>query len=350
MNRLLTFLLLLSSLFPIAADSIYIPDNGDYHPFDSNIVRNNTTDTLSYSIPLNDSSACLTANLRIINLRGNPDFAFKITSSDGKTVKVTNPEWGIRLNGDNCNLDITFTPFAKGNILGIDKSGIKVDIASNNRTIASAQWTDNISTDKENMYLLQRNGDEWTLKCGNSIDPNCISFSTANSGSIHNLETILYPAAALDIRYIGITSVDPFPVPPAVGMDWIRERLNTSHDNITGIWEVYDYDINPDYISDRPSLRLALIPDNDGTLSLYYLDGYGKEEPLWERGMLKAFLTPSPFDGIYNMEWYNADFRKMDKYLTADLSNPQVIKLIFTKQQSSIRLLKIKKDSYPGYL
>ncbi len=54
--------------------------------------------------------------------------------------------------------------------------------------------------------------------------------------------------------------------------------------------------------------RLAVVPDpsQPGRFLILYISGAEVEPSLWSEGMLKGCLTPTPFAGQYDLQWFDA--------------------------------------------
>lgn len=95
-----------------------------------------------------------------------------------------------------------------------------------------------------------------------------------------------------------------------------HERLaGMSPDNIStllasakapaGIYTYLDRSGDPAVTRPGGRYRLAVVPDGDCFLILY-MGGAEVEPDFWKPGMLKGRLHPTPFQGQYDLDWYDA--------------------------------------------
>lgn len=72
---------------------------------------------------------------------------------------------------------------------------------------------------------------------------------------------------------------------------------------------LYTYlDRSGDQAIARPGGRysLAVVPEGDGNFMILYMGGAEVEPEFWRPGMLKGRLRPTPFQGQYDLDWYDA--------------------------------------------
>jgi len=86
-------------------------------------------------------------------------------------------------------------------------------------------------------------------------------------------------------------------------------RLLSEHGGgIVGSYAYLDRSTDPAVARPGGRYRLAVVPDPDGTESLLiiYIAGAEVEPSFWKPGMLKGILRPTPFEGQYDLVWYDA--------------------------------------------
>lgn len=88
----------------------------------------------------------------------------------------------------------------------------------------------------------------------------------------------------------------------------VDRRLSQSKSDIVGTYSYLDRSTDPSVARPGGRYRLAIVPDNsaDSTFLVIYMAGAEVEPGLWRPGMLKGVLTPTSFEGQYELAWYDA--------------------------------------------
>ena len=86
--------------------------------------------------------------------------------------------------------------------------------------------------------------------------------------------------------------------------------------------------------------RLAIIKSKDrDSYEIIYLSGGVVNGSKWKRGMIKGYITPMPFDSVYEIEWIGASGKTL-KGIKAQKEG-DILTLQFPSQSSSLRLRKL---------
>lgn len=119
----------------------------------------------------------------------------------------------------------------------------------------------------------------------------------------------------------------------------VMERMaNSGGESPAGVWNYLDRNTDAAYMRPGGKYTIAVIP-SVGTpgFDIIYLDGAEINNSVWSRGMLKGRLTPTPFQGHYNLLWFDAEMNPITDECSATLENSSILRLDFPLLKSSIR-------------
>ncbi len=117
----------------------------------------------------------------------------------------------------------------------------------------------------------------------------------------------------------------------------LDEYLSASPGGMEGYWEIFDRSLEETLLSPGGNYRLAIVKDRDG-YDIIYISGARVNGARWKPGMRKGRLTPTPFSGLFNLEWIDAEGEKMTESMTAQLGDGMTLTLQFPYHQSTLRL------------
>lgn len=349
--RLFLFLLFPVLALQCAADTLYLNSSRGFSPLipaDSlaHPLSNKTSLPRFYYLDFDDAHSRLKIALRFRNINYSADFDYPAEDADGSIRKFKNPYWGLMVISGNDTISIKLSPVPEENPLGSSRTILHLDIAQNNFPLTSQYVKKNYSSNGKNLLLLNRSDRLWTVSIGDGPSLNQYQFVTDNFGLSDKICLILGPAASIDISSLEIASLPDNDSLPPESLEDIYSGITDPDDPLTGIWELYDFDIRSELLSITPHLRFALLPAADG-YSLYYLKGY-PNNPLWRPGMKKLELKESSFKDIFDVIWIDVTGKSMRQGITATLDYP-MINIFFTPQNSKLRLRKINGKN-PGQL
>ncbi|MCM1028261.1 MAG: hypothetical protein NC342_05155 [Pseudoflavonifractor sp.] len=113
--------------------------------------------------------------------------------------------------------------------------------------------------------------------------------------------------------------------------------------NPTGLYTYLDREADPAFVRLGGRYRLAIVPDpmESSRLLILYMEGAEVSPTLWQPGMIKGHLSPTPFKGQYDLQWVDAHGKEIpsltDAYAIFDPAT-RVITLRFPTLEASIRL------------
>ena len=126
-------------------------------------------------------------------------------------------------------------------------------------------------------------------------------------------------------------------------VDSLKDYLNDSEDPYEGFWTYYDHEGSPLQVSANLCYTLACVKTEDG-YDLLYLSNDGKEiDGIWQPLAVKACLTESGFDDIYNLQWLTRQGFEVDRRASAQFEG-KLLTLRFPYWKAAIRMVKMKKE------
>lgn len=186
-----------------------------------------------------------------------------------------------------------------------DRRAIRLTLTLNGDTLASRDATGLDLEGRFNSYAIEWNtgSDTVTVSAGKEhLQPIFSLPVKAPEGA----STILMTQGCAEVALL-VTEEAPLPRHERLaGMlpDSISTRLASAMAP-AGIYTYLDRSGDPAVTRPGGRYRLAIVPDGDCFLILY-MGGAEVEPDFWKPGMLKGRLRPTPFQGQYDLDWYDA--------------------------------------------
>lgn len=124
--------------------------------------------------------------------------------------------------------------------------------------------------------------------------------------------------------------------------DYIRLKkhfTSNSLDNIEGIWEDFDLNIDASKMKYGGNYKLGVVKSNEG-YDLIYISGDKDNSNTWKDGMLKGRIIKTGSEGLMKLEWYSSDlFIYENVYVYLDENN--LLNFAFKDKNSSTKMLKL---------
>ncbi len=192
-------------------------------------------------------------------------------------------------------------------------------------------------TSGDNDIEFQANGEViYNLSTTGSISVNKFGFAAAPGTSI------VVSDVALRRRGEALAA----PAPDGTGIQstvWTEPLLNEYFESQPpfpeGYWMVYDRALDESLLRMGGDYRMAIVKDNDRYL-IIYLSGATVNATAWRPGMVKGYLYPTPFDGVYDTTWVDPSGRPMQKDIRAQREGENLLRIQFPYQDSILRLAK----------
>ncbi len=123
----------------------------------------------------------------------------------------------------------------------------------------------------------------------------------------------------------------------------IDRLLDNTHDVIAGHYAIYSSALDNTRLGMGGDYRLAILPDDAEGYFVLYLDGAVTNASAWQPGMVKAHLTPTFYNGVYDVKWYDADGNPLQSGVKATVADDSTLRLIFPYQSSELTLRRISR-------
>lgn len=133
------------------------------------------------------------------------------------------------------------------------------------------------------------------------------------------------------------------PQPCAHDITELQQYLQYPAQRREGYWQVLDGELDEALLRLGGDYRLALIADGND-FDIVYIEGTRINPTFWQPGMIKGRLHSTPFDGIYDMTWYDAEGQSMHNGLKAQFESDATLNLHFPYQGSRLRLQRCPTD------
>ncbi len=371
MKNLLTFVLVLSSVFILSARSHY---NTIHNHFASLTARLDQT-LLRHAHSRIDGEQLVFSNgnasplivcdttlvpdqgyqylVRAASMTNHAGRTYGITDLKGKKSRVSTTAWGIVFDWrDSLNY--------RRVELSCDNSNLYDDLTDKRQMHVKAY---RCLVGKESLL------DSWTLNHGVDLDDGLNTLSVAvNDGQVHvsvgknelvqvgtlMLDTdepcttlagvYLSPGAEIAIERTVLTTDSN--ASRRIATTWTRESLDQhfalSDDPIEGYWQYQDRDMEDRWLRLGGRYTVAVVSSDKG-YDIIYVSGAQVNAPQWREGLLKGHISKTIFDGHYDLEWIDATFQPIVQDAYAAFENGVLMTLNFPVYKSQLRLSKVLK-------
>ena len=331
---------------PMEAKTMYWNKGRGYRPFQyastEGIYIDNKTDTLQYDYYLLENPVnTFSLNFRAKNLNGHPTKKYGYTTFQGKSSHISNPHWGFFII---CEKDTIVVQVKGGEEMSATEPIPSLDVtlynlAFNKEKEVARSLTKGINPyDGDNIWNVAVNKGKLNITAGDRnlkeiLEVPCLS----------RLKGFGFFAGWGDKLLISDISAD-YALEKEhnshLSLDNIKEYLQESDDPMEGYWTLFDRELDESLLKLGGSYNLICIKEDDG-YKLLYLNGSSVNSTEWNIGDLKAILTPTPFNGIYDVEWIDAMKEPIKHDIKAQTGEGNTLSIQFPYQSSKFRLRKI---------
>lgn len=347
--RCCLILLLLVFSIPVFSDTLYWNRGRGYKPFrhatEDGILIDNQSDSLLFDyFPLEGSLNNFTLKFRAKNIHGNPAKKYKYVTSDGRINYVKKPHWGFFVTSLSDTIVVTLK---NGEKFTLPEPLSSLDITFFNLTSGKNEKI--CLTEKINPYT----GDNlWNLTfkdnflnlSGGDSEINQITSFPCNS----NITGFGFFAGWGDKVLISDIKLEKEGSDSLLSQyrDLVQTEnyFSASDDPLEGHWMIFDRELDEDLLKPGGNYILSCVRDKDNYIFLYR-EGAEVNSSQWFPGDVKAILQPSPFPGIYNVEWFDAMKKPMSHDIRAQKGEGETLLIQFPYQDSKIRLRKLPSSS-----
>lgn len=351
-STLLAAILAVAALCTGAREPLHWNAARGYAPFahasaDGVIIDNDGSEALADSCQLPAPLSAFTLTFRAESLNNVPGKSFPYKSADGSAASRRNAPWGFFLSpcGNTPRLWATIEYVEEqGAISSEAATRVSLFREGDASPIAEKCITQGISHyNAPNIWQVTVSGALISISAGNRGLSKILEFPYSGS-SYCAFGFVASPAARIKISDITIT---PTPSPADLAREGIWNNpeelqvyLENTADPLEGIWTVFDRTLEEDLLKLGGDYRLAIVKDGE-TYVIVYLGGASVNAPLWKPGMIKGILNPSPFPGIYDAVWYDAEELPLSHDIKAQTGEGATLLIQFPYQSSQIRLRRL---------
>lgn len=128
-----------------------------------------------------------------------------------------------------------------------------------------------------------------------------------------------------------VRSLDELPAIPFANIDTLAAYLRASRDPVEGLWSYLDRDMTVEQARLGQKYTLATVAGDRGNFYIIDVDNF----------LLKGLLTPTPFDGHFDLLWYTTDGVTLSDETSASLQvDGHVLALKFGTLGATVRFAK----------
>jgi len=157
----------------------------------------------------------------------------------------------------------------------------------------------------------------------------------------------LYPGTKLEVfteRNVKIERITdglvPYPEREVYPVD--IAAVDTIGTPYSGTWKYLDR-ITPAgkvILGGKYSLAICPDPDTPGDYIAVYTDGARVDSMFWHPGDIKARLLATPFEGHYNVVWYDSRRRHLDDEVSATFETADILRIDFPLLSTQLRFYR----------
>lgn len=316
-----------------------------YKPFryatPQGIYIENKTDSIIYDYyKLPDVSEHLRLAFRAKNFNGNPSKSYPYYSARGKRQMVKYPSWGFFITSSIDTVAVSVSQ--KEEYSGVESfpaAEIKV-YNFKNHTVQDVRLSKGLNPySGDNLWVISNKDGGLSISAGDT-GLNEVFSSAGLPGDVTGIG--FYAGWGSDILVSDInldTSIPKAGESESLDIENIREYLKNSQDPMEGYWSVYDRELEESLLKMGGTYILACIRKDDDYYFLY-LEGSSVNKSNWKPGDVKIKLSPSAFDGLYNVEWWDSLKLPLNKEVMAQKGEGNTLLIQFPYQSSKLRLRK----------
>ncbi|MDE6423478.1 MAG: hypothetical protein K2K95_08675 [Muribaculaceae bacterium] len=322
----------------------------------------------SVALPSGYSSARL--NFRVDNRHSASRRSYRYTGTDGKEYSRKNPPWALFLSdtdGHTCWITVAKND-VPDNDLAPDTSGpaitVSIDSVTSRYDIAEKQ----LPFSGETLWNVEISKGALRIVAG-ATQPSEIATQPLPLKEIASFGFASSPGGEILISDITLTSLTTSPfattsTSPATSPEESTSHssskavasnpptstsnpaskdaasfASTSSDPLEGTYEIFDRTLDESLLRLGGEYKLAVVKNHD-RYDIIYIAGARINGNRWKTGMLKGILTPTSFDGIYNLKWFDSEGEPLSHSITAQSGYGGTLTLQFPYHSSTIRLRK----------
>ncbi len=248
---------------------------------------------------------------------------------------------------DGMSVILEVAPCSKNDSFGdtrVDMLSVRIREIPSGRVLGETAVSEGIDPYRgKNAWRVMRVGDRWNVFAGNREYRHVIDFEFPHvpvgdpiltSHSPGGFVATVGSVVSVPNEEQSISEADIFNV---------LEEGKFGNFELPGIYSILDFEQDDTYARIGGVYRLAVVPSggSDESYDVYYLGGARENASQWTPGKRKGHLMPTPFSGVYDVEWCDAEGNWMRHDVQAEFDQlARTLSVKFPYQSSSIRLKK----------
>lgn len=352
MKLILSLLVIIFYTTGAVAESRWWNKGRGYDPFtgatpDGIVLDNQSASNLIDSCMPDSPAERFTLSFRSDNRHANPITRYKYKTDDNEVRSQRLPEWGFFItdsHGKRITVSVASTEESDGiSSRAATKVTVRSDMSSS--PIASKTLSGvNHPFAGENIWNLRFDKGHLLLSSG-AHNQEVLAETDIPLNDMASFGFAASPAACVIISDIILT--DNSQSSRQTSELWsdvslLEDYLDATESGIEGYWTVFDRNLDESLLIPGGDYRLAIVKDLD-RYAIIYLEGAKVNPSFWHPGMVKGYLMPTHFEGIYDAVWYDAEGLPMSRDIKAQSGEGETIIIRFPYQDSTLRLRKIRK-------
>lgn len=252
------------------------------------------------------------------------------------------PAWGFFIFSPDGELWITVKR-GEGTRLLSTASEMRITVERNGESLGEATVSEGFDTSGgPNVWRLTAAPGELVLAGGNHGLRKVIGIPLRSGCSGFGFAAA--PGGYLLVSDVSLRSEDGDPALSATLYDreTLKKLLENPSDSIEGIWAVFDRTLEETLLRSGGDYRLAIVRNGE-SFDIVYLSGAKVNASAWREGMLKGRLHPSPFEGIFHLEWIDSEGKTLSHEIDAQTGDDRTLQIQFPYHSSVMRLRKIRQ-------
>ena len=291
-------------------------------------------------LPL-DGLAGWRIDFRAANINNVPGKAYSYTDSAGIHHKVKFPGWGLIFKGKEGESRITFRTDDDPRDETYRRPFVGLTYLKDGETRVSEKITTGLDLfDGENAFRMSLREGRLTISGGNRAY-DAMRVDLGRCGMIDSIGFYVMPGGMLKVDWVSVQPLRKGGVVAgdSIGQAEILNKIKGSSDPMEGVWMVFDRTLENDWLRMGGDYRLAFVKRDKG-YDMVYLGGAVTLQDDWREGMLKGRLVATPFEDVYDVEWYDASGSKVTQEIKAQYQEP-LLKIMFPVLNSELRMKRI---------
>lgn len=307
------------------------------HATQKGLEISSTTDSTECDFyPLKDVTKDLSLKFRAKNNHGALNRKYSYFTADGKEHKISEPIWGFFLTTPTDSIIIRVKGTEIEGMLG-SNLGLEISVSIGKETRKIKEDTGFGLRNQENLWKLQIKNNSLFILGGDKRLQEIIREEF--DGEITGFGFFVGPGGDVLISDIGL-EYSPKVKSVSIPLESLSEYLQGREDPMEGYWTLFDRELEENLVKLGGNYLLACVKEGEEYVMIY-LEGAKTNSTNWNNGDIKAILRPSPFEGIFDVEWIDAMKLPLKSDIKAQLGEGNTLLIQLPYQSSKFRLRKI---------